>query len=108
MSGEHTLPTLSPSCEHRIDEQDVAIHVDGLCPICVAAERDRLRAEKAELVAAIEGLKFRIDTRLNDWLCEMKPDYDDSIVGFNEAWDIVRKVFAAPILAKATATESGQ
>lgn len=35
----------------------------------------------------------RISTRLNDVLCEMKPDYDDSIVGFNEAWDIMRAVF---------------
>lgn len=40
-----------------------------------------------------ERLKTRIDTRLNDCLCEMKPDYDDSIVGFNEAWDIVRAIF---------------
>jgi hypothetical protein len=38
-------------------------------------------------------LKAQIDTRLNDCLCEMKEGYDDSIVGFNEAWDIVRKVF---------------
>ena len=40
----------------------------------------------------LERAKRRIDTRLNDVLCEMKPDYDDSIVGFNEAWDIVRKI----------------
>ena len=38
-------------------------------------------------------IKDQIDTRLNDCLCEMKPGYDDSVVGFNEAWDIVRKVF---------------
>ena len=37
-------------------------------------------------------IKDQIDTRLNDCLCEMKPGYDDSVVGFNEAWDIVRKV----------------
>jgi len=40
-----------------------------------------------------ERLRDSISTRLNDVLCEMKPDYDDSIVGFNEAWDIVRKAF---------------
>lgn len=34
-----------------------------------------------------------LSTRLNNCLCEMKPDYDDSIVGFNEAWDIMRKTF---------------
>lgn len=42
---------------------------------------------------SIQRLKMRIDDRLNAYLCDMKPDYDDSIVGFNEAWDIVRKVF---------------
>lgn len=40
-----------------------------------------------------ERLKRRIDARLNDCLCEMKPDHDDSITGFNEAWDLVRAVF---------------
>jgi hypothetical protein len=43
--------------------------------------------------ATLERIKVRIDTRLNDCLCEMKDGYDDSIVGFNEAWDIVRAVF---------------
>jgi hypothetical protein len=42
----------------------------------------------------IDVLKRRIDTRLNDHLIEMRPDYDDSITGFNEAWDIVRRAFA--------------
>lgn len=41
----------------------------------------------------IAALKARIDARLNDHLCEMQPDYDDSITGFNEAWDIVRRIF---------------
>ena len=39
-------------------------------------------------------MKERLDLRLNNCLCEMKPDYDDSIVGFNEAWDIMRKAFS--------------
>jgi hypothetical protein len=39
-------------------------------------------------------MKDRLDLILNNHLCEMKPDYDDSIVGFNEAWDIMRKSFA--------------
>ncbi len=42
-------------------------------------------------------LKEQIDARLNDHLCEMKEGYDDSIVGFNEAWDIVREIFAAAL-----------
>lgn len=42
--------------------------------------------------AKTNHLKDRIDTRLNDVLCEMKAGYDDSIVGFNEAWEEVRKI----------------
>lgn len=45
-------------------------------------------------LASVKRLKDRIDSRLDAYLCEMKPDYDDSIAGFNEAWDIVRKAFA--------------
>lgn len=41
----------------------------------------------------IKRLKDRIDLRLNNYLCEMKEGYDDSITGFNEAWDLVRKAF---------------
>jgi hypothetical protein len=41
-----------------------------------------------------DRLKFSVDARLNDYLCEMKEGYDDSITGFNEAWDIVRAMFA--------------
>jgi hypothetical protein len=50
----------------------------------------------------LKRVKARIDFRLNEILCEMKPNYDDSIVGFNQAWDIVRKVFEEEL----TATES--
>jgi predicted DNA-binding transcriptional regulator YafY len=42
----------------------------------------------------IEQLRHSISARLEAHLAEMKPEYDDSIVGFNEAWDIVRKAFS--------------
>lgn len=45
----------------------------------------------------LQRIADRIDYRMNDVLCEMKPNYDDSIVGFNEAWDIVRKFFKEEI-----------
>jgi hypothetical protein len=41
----------------------------------------------------VERIKAALDARLNDYLCEMKPNYDDSICGFNEAWEVVRKYF---------------
>ena len=61
------------------------------------AENARLMAENVRLRAALEGIKGRIDIRMDNHLCGMKPDYDDSIVGFNEAWTIVRDTFAEAI-----------
>lgn len=50
-------------------------------------------------LSGLARMKEGLDTRLNNVLCEMKEGYDDSIVGFNEAWDVMRKAFAetAPI-----------
>lgn len=42
--------------------------------------------------AAIASIESALSDALNAHLCEMKPGYDDSIVGFNEAWDVMRKV----------------
>ena len=44
---------------------------------------------------SLARMKRMLDIRLNNCLCEMKPNYDDSIVGFNEAWNIMRECFAA-------------
>lgn len=46
-------------------------------------------AEKAARLAALREAKKRIALYVNDRLCEMKPDFDDSITGFNEANDVV-------------------
>ncbi|MDE2104474.1 MAG: hypothetical protein KGL39_44980 [Patescibacteria group bacterium] len=54
----------------------------GNPPKAVSRPRDRVRQ-----------LSERISLRLNNHLCEMEEGYDDSIVGFNKAWDIVRAVF---------------
>ncbi len=45
----------------------------------------------------LEQLKNRIDAILNDVLCDMKPGWDDSIEGFNTAWDVVRDIFKEEI-----------
>lgn len=55
------------------------------------------RADNERLTAELRDIKDRVDVRLNDYLCGMKPGYDDSITGFNEAWDIVRKTFEAAL-----------
>lgn len=61
-------------------------------------------------VADLARIKVRIDYRLENVLCEMKPDFDDSITGFNEAWDTVRKFFNEEIarLASAPPPPSGR
>ena len=41
----------------------------------------------------LRRLKDKIDQRMNNHLIEMKEGYDDSITGFNEAWDIVRNFY---------------
>lgn len=38
-------------------------------------------------------LKDRLDLRLNNTLIEMDEGWDDSIIGFNDAWDVVRRFF---------------
>lgn len=38
-------------------------------------------------------IRNAIDGRINDLLTETKPEHDDSLVGINEAWSIVRKTF---------------
>lgn len=41
----------------------------------------------------LRKLACDLSDRLNSVLCEMKEGYDDSICGFNEAWDVMRKFF---------------
>ena len=43
---------------------------------------------------ARKEFKRRVDFLLNEHLCCMKEGYDDSITGFNEAWDVVRKILS--------------
>lgn len=65
---------------------------------------DERRAKMVQAREYVEGwcdgragffleIKNRTDLRLDRYLCEMKPGYDDSITGFNEAWDVMRRMF---------------
>jgi hypothetical protein len=45
----------------------------------------------------LERLKNRVDNIMNNVLCDMKPGWDDSIEGFNKAWDLVRDIFKEEI-----------
>lgn len=82
--------------------------------ISLRAETEALRKELAETKAALpaalelalELFKERLDLRLNNVLCEMKKGYDDSIVGFNKAWDVMRKLFEETAKARAALNPS--
>lgn len=43
--------------------------------------------------AELRKLKVALNACLNNCLVEIKPGYDDSVTGFNEAWDIMLKFF---------------
>ncbi len=45
----------------------------------------------------LQRLKDRIDTIFNSVLCDMKPGWDDSVEGFNKAWDIARDILKEEI-----------
>lgn len=52
-----------------------------------------LEAENRQLKEQVRTIERSINHSLNEHLLDMKPDWDDSITGFNEAQDIVREVF---------------
>lgn len=55
---------------------------------------DAIRARSGMyLMSSLKKLKDRLDARFDSHLCEMEEGYDDSITGFNEAWDIMRAAF---------------
>lgn len=76
-----------------------AEQLKGAPPLGLTAEEMRedfgtkLAAAMIAAKDAMRELRNRISTRLNNRLCEMQEGMDDSVVGFNEAWDIVRAAF---------------
>lgn len=46
----------------------------------------------------------RLNWRMNEHLCGMKPDYDDSITGFNEAWKLTADLIDHILGVKGAAT----
>lgn len=51
----------------------------------------------AHLTAELLRIKNRFDTIFNNVLCDMKPGWDDSVEGFNKAWNIARDIFQEEI-----------
>lgn len=69
-------------------------------------QRSVTAAEARARQAERERLRTTLDYRLNNHLIEMKEGYDDSIVGFNKAWDIISSAFDDP-LSKNTMYQAG-
>lgn len=78
-----------------IEQQEAELQQRRRSPPSGGADREAVIEEQQMMIfaATMRHLKQRIDYCLNDHLCEMKEGYDDSISGFNDAWDIVRKIF---------------
>jgi hypothetical protein len=85
-----------------------AVNWSASCGDLFNEAADRIEALEAALrgrTKVLIQLKASIDTRVNDLLCETKPNYDDSIVGINDAWDVVRKACDEYIARAALAPE---
>ena len=50
-----------------------------------------------ELTTELLRIQDRLSTAFNNVLCEMTPGYDDSVTGFNEAWDVARRILREEI-----------
>lgn len=90
----HEVVLVFPTME-QADAVDAAL-IPYTAPPALAAPSYAQPASRADLV---EALKRRLDYRMNEHLAEMKPDFDDSITGFNEAWKIVDNLFAEAAIA---------
>jgi len=45
----------------------------------------------------LQKLKDRVDRIMDSVLVDMKPGWDDSVHGFNKAWDVVRDIMTEEI-----------
>lgn len=98
--------TAAGRTDHIGDALAILDQIDGL-PFgqvnkALDALNTKLLQAQGERENLLQFLKSAIDARLNDHLCEMKPDTDDSITGFNEAWSVIDQAFKDRAAAKPT------
>jgi hypothetical protein len=93
--GISFTPTGNPGTAHEYKREPSGTNLlDAVQAAAMVRYMAEGMGETARPNDALRLVKERIDLRLNNHLVEMKEGYDDSIVGFNEAWDIVRGAFA--------------
>jgi hypothetical protein len=69
--------------------------VEAATALLNASNQGHLQMTNIDLTAeALQDIKVSLDYWMNEHLFAMKPEYDDSVTGFNEAWDVVSKFFA--------------
>jgi hypothetical protein len=49
---------MSETCTHDFTEREIAVTADGYCPLCMAAEIERLQTELASLRDLVESMRL--------------------------------------------------
>jgi hypothetical protein len=100
MTDTAPTPAEIEAMAHELERE----HVSDIASEAATMLRSLARqAQPGSAVGDLRRLKDRLDSRLDAYLCEMKEGYDDSIVGFNQAWGIIRKAFDEALSASPAA-----
>ena len=96
--GRCTCDTKTPEIRYHADEcaYRLCAEAHGMLQVLgnvVAAVREPPPDSETVRRQLVHEIHAEISTRFNDALVEMKVGSDDSVCGFNDAWDIVRALF---------------
>lgn len=81
----------APLCHYRVFSE-----AQGMLQVCenIVSAIGKPAPDSETVRRQIEHeIHSSISTRFNNVLVEMRPGWDDSVCGFNDAWDIVRALF---------------
>lgn len=56
---------MADPCPHDISDQDVAAQVDGLCPLCLKVDLDRLRLNFKDMKRTKQRTELRLKIAIN-------------------------------------------
>jgi CRISPR/Cas system-associated protein Cas10 (large subunit of type III CRISPR-Cas system) len=97
-TAERTNGELSRIIEDKVAQLQ-ALHksndFNGRAAILQRERAEKAERERDEARRRNNSLRNRMTSALDSRLCEMRPNEDDSISGFNDAWDVVRSIFDA-------------
>jgi len=97
--GETTrVDTILKERGHTLPRSYIPVLIERIAAL--TQENATLREENARLSAPVSDQQVIVNSlliRLNERLLDIRPDWDDSLTGFNEAMEIVRDVLRNPI-----------